>query len=260
MTLGFLGAGAITSAIVTGLSSPGGPCPPILLSPRNAETAAALAARFPNVRVAPSNQDVLDASQAVFLAVRPQVAVQVLSQLRFSPHHTVITLIANTTVQQIAGLVHPAARISRAVPLPSTAHRACPIPLYPPDPEAAGILDSLGQVIPVDTEDLLSAFGAATSTMAAHFAFLREIAAWLTRQGLSESLARAYVAQVFSGLSATAAAQPHLSFEQLAEAHATPGGLNEQLLAHLTRQRLFEELSRALDAVRARSFSPPPTV
>lgn len=72
MRLGFVGTGAITSAIVTGLNAAGIDGDTILVSPRNAETAAALAAKFPNVTVAASNQAVLDGSNVVIIAVRPR--------------------------------------------------------------------------------------------------------------------------------------------------------------------------------------------
>lgn len=83
MNLGFVGTGAITSAIVTGLNASDAGRDGILVSPRNAEVAAALAARFPNVAVAASNQAVLDGSDVVMLAIRPQVTVEVLSSLEF---------------------------------------------------------------------------------------------------------------------------------------------------------------------------------
>src|SRR5262245_27633435 len=73
MTLGFVGTGTIAAPIVDGLCSVR-PETPIVVSPRNAATAAALAARHGNVRVAKSNQEVLDTSDMVVLAVRPQVA------------------------------------------------------------------------------------------------------------------------------------------------------------------------------------------
>ena len=83
MRLGFVGTGAITSAIVTGLNAAGLGSDTILVSPRNAETAAALAVKFTSVTVAASNQAVLDGSEVVMLAVRPQVATGVLSELKF---------------------------------------------------------------------------------------------------------------------------------------------------------------------------------
>ena len=56
---GFVGTGAITRAMVTGLSAVD-PAPEIVVSPRGAEASASLAGRFGNVRVAADNQAVVD--------------------------------------------------------------------------------------------------------------------------------------------------------------------------------------------------------
>src|SRR5579871_4719870 len=117
MKLGFLGTGAITSAMVTGLCSPEGGEYEILLSPRNAEVAAALARRFPQVSVAPSNQEVVDRSDTVVIAVRPQVTESVLADLRFPAERNVISLVSGFSVRRLAGLIAPATNIARAVPL-----------------------------------------------------------------------------------------------------------------------------------------------
>ena len=61
MNIGFLGTGAITSAMVTGLCSEDGGRYGICVSPRNQGVSAQLAARFPQVTVAESNQAVLEA-------------------------------------------------------------------------------------------------------------------------------------------------------------------------------------------------------
>jgi pyrroline-5-carboxylate reductase len=55
MKLGFIGTGALTSAIVAGLKCAADNSVPVLLSPRNREIAANLASRYPDVRVAPDN-------------------------------------------------------------------------------------------------------------------------------------------------------------------------------------------------------------
>ncbi|WP_246479566.1 NAD(P)-binding domain-containing protein [Kaustia mangrovi] len=70
MTLGFIGTGALTSAIVTGLRSLEESPLPVLLSPRNRDIAADLASRHSDVRVAADNQAVLDGCDTVMLAVR----------------------------------------------------------------------------------------------------------------------------------------------------------------------------------------------
>ncbi|MGC4055644.1 MAG: pyrroline-5-carboxylate reductase [Paludibaculum sp.] len=253
MTLGFLGTGAITEAIVTGLSEPGGPAQPIWLSPRNATLAAALAARYENVSVCQSNQAVLDASDTVVLAVRPQVASEVLSQVHFSPAHTVISLIAGFPTPRLADLVRPATRISRAIPLPSTAQRRSPIAAYPARSAAAALFAPLGQVFELEIEDHLNAFSTATSTMAAYFAFMGQISAWVAAQGIPEQQARQYIAQLFAGLAGTGLETAEISPAELAAAHSTPGGLNEQVLRHLTSHGVFNILTDALDAVHRRA-------
>lgn len=81
MKLGFIGDGALASAIVTGLKSAADNSVPVLLSPRNNEIAGSLASRYPDVRVAPDNQTVLDNCDTVMLAVRPRASWQDLSEL-----------------------------------------------------------------------------------------------------------------------------------------------------------------------------------
>jgi len=57
---GVLGVGALATAIVTGLCEGVAEPPAVVLSPRNARAAAALAARHATVAVATDNQAVLD--------------------------------------------------------------------------------------------------------------------------------------------------------------------------------------------------------
>lgn len=252
MTLGFVGTGAITAAIVTGLSSEGGRRPAIRLSPRNAAVAADLAGRFDNVSVCASNQQVLDESGTVILAVRPQVAEEILSPLVFSPGHAVISLVAGFPTRRIAGLVSPAHNICRAISLPSVAQRRSPIAVFPPQGAATELFAPLGQVFEIHTEDHLNAFSTATSTMAAYFGFIGNIAAWVARKGIPEQQARDYMARMFAGLSDASLEGPR-SFEHLAAAHATPGGLNEQVLRDLTAHGIFDTLTTALDSVHRRA-------
>jgi pyrroline-5-carboxylate reductase len=253
MTLGFVGTGAIAAAIVTGLSSEGGARPTIHLSPRNAAIAAGLASRYENVSVCASSQEVLDRSETVILAVRPQVAEEVLSGLHFSSSHIVISLVAGFPVRRIADLVTPAQKIWRAIPLPAVAQRRSPVALYPPGGPPAELFATLGQVFGIEKEDQLNALSTATSTMAAYFGFVGHIASWVASKGIPEQQCREYVARMFAGLADAGLEASERSFEDLATAHATPGGLNEQLLRDLTGHGVFDTLTEALDSVHRRA-------
>ena len=236
--LGFLGTGHITSAMVTGLASSDDDR--IRLSPRNAEVAADLARRFPRVSVGASNQDVLDTSDVIILALPPKPAPGILADLRFRTDHQIISVISGFPMKDLAAVVAPATGITRAVPLPSTAERAGPTAIYPSTPMVAALFARMGTAIPVEREDEFEAFCTVTGAIASHLAFVETVALWLTRHGIPEATARTYVATMLRGAAN-------------AEEHATPGGINEQLLQYLTRQGVFERLSEGLDAILRRN-------
>lgn len=252
MKLGFLGTGAITSAMVTGLCSPEGGEYEILLSPRNAEVAAGLARRFPQVSIAPSNQDVVDRSETVVIAVRPQVTESVLAEVRFPADRNVISLVSGFPVRKLADMVAPASTITRAVPLPSAAKRRSPTAIYPRNAEAAALFTRLGAAFAVDTEDEFDAFCSTTAIMATYFAFADGAASWLTRHGIPPAKARDYIARLYFGMANTAMEEPERSFGVLAADHATRGGTNEQVLNHLTQHGVLDQFSEALDGIMRR--------
>jgi pyrroline-5-carboxylate reductase len=252
MKIGFLGAGAITSAMVTGLKAGGRLDSSILLSPRNANVAAALADRFVGVAVAGSNQQVLDDSETVVIAVRPQVAAEVLGALRFRADHNVISLVSGLNVEKLSKLIAPATRVARAVPLPSAANGLSPTAIYPADLTAETIFSQLGAAFAVDSELKFDVLCCATATMATYFGFASGIADWLTNHGIPPEESRDYVGRLFAGMSYTTTQKPGHSFDSLAADHATKGGTNEQVLRHLRDNNVFRHLDEAMDGILRR--------
>ena len=252
MKLGFVGTGEITSAMVTGLSASSFAYTSIRLSPRNHQTAWNLAGRFADVLVAASNQDVLDCSEVVVIAVRPAAAPSVLRELRFERRHCVISLVSGLKLQALSELVAPAARLVRAVPLPSTARRSGPTGIYPPDELASALFASLGTVFPLQTEHEFEATCAATATIASVYAVMERITSWLTENGMPDQTAREYIGRMFCGLSCAAADEPSLSFQSLVKAHATAGGINELFLGHIADSGLLDGIPSGLASVMKR--------
>lgn len=248
MKLGFVGCGTIAAAMIAGLHDAGWQ-EAITVSPRNAEVATTLAQRYANVTVAPSNQAVLDAADLVVLAVRPQIASQVLAELRFRPDHRVLSVIASLSLETLRSATAPAATITRAVPLPSVERREGPTAVFPPDDQVIGLFGTLGTAIALGDEAEFDAFSAATATMASYFAFAGTVAGWMMRHGVDEGNARRFVADMFRGLDGAADAEPEKSFAMLADEHQTRGGLNEQVYRAITTDGTFIELDRALDAI-----------
>jgi pyrroline-5-carboxylate reductase len=251
MRLGFVGTGTIAAAMIEGLCATPG-AGPIIVSPRNADIAADLAARFPDVRIAASNQAVLDGSDVVMLAVRPQIAREVLGELRFRPDQKVVSLIATVSLDDLRAAVAPAAQVIRAVPLPAVARRQGPTVIYPPDAAIKALFDALGTAVVLDNEGDFDAFTTTTAVMAGYFAFAGTVTTWMERNGIAAGTARAFVGQMLAGLAGAAAAMPDRSFAALADEHQTRGGLNEQLFRAIATDGQLVELDRALDGVLQR--------
>lgn len=250
-TYGILGVGSIAGAIVTGLCDGVADAPEIVLSPRSADRSAALAARFPTVRVAADNQAVVDASGTVVLCVLPEQAPEVLRGLVFRADHQVISAVAGLPFADLAALVAPAREVARSIPLVAVATRGGTTPVFPATPAATALYDRLGASLHVETEEAFDAVVGAAATVAAYFDHLGTITAWLTDRGLAAADASRYVAATFASLT-DELSRPEVDFAALAQAHTTPGGLNEQFAGDLRAAGLPDVVRRGLDRILAR--------
>lgn len=245
MTVGFIGIGTIAAAMVEGLG--GGD---LLLSPRGAQTAARLA-RLEGVRVAASNQAVLDGATTIVLAVRPQIVEEVVRALRFRPDHKVISLVAATQIEQLREWIGLDLPVVRAVPLPFVAARTGVTPVFPPEPEALALFDRLGQALPCQSLGEFDLLAAGSAMMGSYFGLLATVQDWLVEKGLPEPSARAYMAGLFDNLGRVAVASPK-DFASLRTDHSTPGGLNEQVFRDFAASGGTAALTQALEAVLTR--------
>lgn len=252
MRLGFIGTGTITQAVVSGMLKLDVSFERIALSPRNAETAAALAARDARIGVCASNQDVLDNSDVVCLAVLPQIAEDVLGELAFDARHHVVSFMAGISLEQLRGLVRTSSKIVRAVPLPAVAEGKGSTAICPADEIAKAIFAPLGAAVQVDSEDRFDALSAVTATMASFYAVLETQASWLVKQGLDYGDARAFLSGYCAGLAhdTTRTAQP---FSAMVTHSMTPGGINEQLHTELSRRGAYAVYGDALRRVSGRA-------
>lgn len=251
MRLGFIGTGTITRAIVTGLLRVGAPFERIALSPRNAGIAAALAALDGRISVCGSNQEVLDTCDVACLAVVPQIASEVLEALDFSARHRIISFMAGVSIADVRRMTRSGATVVRAIPLPAVAAAKGSTAICPPDDVARRMFASLGAAVEVDDERQFDALSAVTATMASFYAVLETQAAWLVRQGVEYNSARAYLAAYCAGL-ANDSLERDQPFSVLVEQSMTPGGINEQLHAELSRRGSYSHYSDALDHVMSR--------
>lgn len=243
---GFIGTGSIAAAIVCGLCEDVAQPPTLLLSPRNAATAADLAARFAVVTVCPDNQAVLDAADVVILCLRPQDAAA-LAGLTFRSDLVVVSAMAGVALEALATLVAPAREIARVIPLPSVSRRQGITAVYPPHAAALTLFDRIGRAVPISDVAAFESFSVSTATIAAHCAYMATISRWLASRGIDRETASDYVASMFAGLAPLLHAGCDL--DSLSREHTTPGGLNELFLEHLTESGMPDAIERGLNRV-----------
>jgi pyrroline-5-carboxylate reductase len=207
--------------------------------------------------VASSNQEVLDRTDTVMLAVLPQVAQSVLEELVFKDSHHCISLVAGLSRASLMRLIRPATRSTRATPTPSVGLRRGPIAMYPPDTETVALFARIGEPVAVQQESEFEALLACSAEMAAFFELLQACMKFMMGCGVPIDSARQYAASLFGALGNTALCRRELTFEQLALEHSTPGGLNEQLARELAEAGVFVAHSRALERILARLSGSP---
>jgi pyrroline-5-carboxylate reductase len=247
-TLGFIGCGTLTEAVVRAIRRNGGG-PPILLSPRSESLSVRLAAEFPGVTRASANADVIAGSQTVVLAMRPQQIDQALEGLRFSAGQTVVSFVAKLSIDGLRRRVAPAREVCRVIPLTMIADGKGPIVLFPRVDAVARLFDGCGLVIEPETEEQVMAFGCASAVMSTYFQFQNTVVDWLEARGVDPAAASGYVASMLDGLAATGMANQGAARLALPELHETKGGLNEHCRRDLTASGWFAAITAALDAL-----------
>ena len=231
--IGFIGVGIIGGYVIEGLCKKGEQHE-LFLSPRNAQRAADLAEKYDNITVCKSNAEVCENADWVFVAVLPQKGREVYSELKTSitPSHRVINIVMGMRLDEIREIIGETRLLCHVVPLPFIQDGYGPIVAYPKNSEVETLLSQVGEI--VFTKDLEEArmLQALTGLMSAFNAMMAEHIRYLTERNMDKEAALHYTTSFFGALCRQAASYPGDLMELAHE--ATPGGLNEQALRHIT--------------------------
>ena len=99
MILGFLGTGHITTSVIEGIFKSKLKFKKIYISPRNNIVAKKLSKRFKSFYIE-NNQQLIDSSDWVFLAITPQVANKILRLLKFKKEK-IISFISTLKIKDL---------------------------------------------------------------------------------------------------------------------------------------------------------------
>ena len=245
-SLGILGVGVLTEKVVMGLRRSGFDGA-ILLSPRNAQRAEALA-HTQGCQVLPSNQAVVDQAELVMLGVRPAALAQIASEVRLRRGQRLLSLAAGVGLAQLQA-AFPAAHCVRVMLSYAAQHNQATVVVCPPDVPTEQGLGALGNLVVLQDE---AAFELATvaACMNGWFYFLlHDLQQWLTDKGLPAAEARALVLGNLHDCVTSAQRQPEHTLKALGQAIATPGTFTADGLAVLMHQPVSASWGAACEVV-----------
>jgi pyrroline-5-carboxylate reductase len=228
MQIGFIGVGKITNAIVEGLCTSSIENTQLYLSPRNEDNARHLAAKYEQVKRLESNQQVIDQSDIIFIAVRPAAAMEILQPLVFREKQIIVSLIPLLKKAELLKAVAPATQVVRAVPTPTVMQHTGPVILFDSNDMVTQLFRHIGQPVEVTDEKQLHALWTLTGLITPFYDLLHELSSWTIANGVDATTANQYIAGLFQALSFAAQQSNPINFKDLAQHAETPNGMNEQ--------------------------------
>ncbi|MEI5101817.1 NAD(P)-binding domain-containing protein [Streptomyces sp. PmtG] len=248
--VGIIGVGEIGRAVVTGLCDGRDDAPEVLLSPRGARTAAELSERYDTVRVCADNQQVVDRSDLVVIAVRRQDRDEALAGLRVAGDKVVVNVMAGVGNDDLRAALATDVPLVRAIPLPAVRERRSVTVTWPSHPAVDSFFDRLGGSLPVADEAAFNVFSALTGTLTTHYGYLATLTSWAVGHGIAPDDAERYVRGLFQGVGRSLSDRSR-SLGQLAADHETPNGSNERVRTTWFDQANSAALGKALDDLLA---------
>jgi pyrroline-5-carboxylate reductase len=242
--IGFIGTGHIAAPMVRFLATRGHA---VTVSQRNAEVAQALAASH-GVTVT-DNQAVVDASEIVFLCVRPHLAPQVLAELSFRAEHQVVSVMAGISLARLARACAPATDFTVTIPLGFVEKGGCPLACCP----NAGVLEPLfapdNPVVAVADEAAFIKHFAVCAFVPGVLDLMTTASDWLGAQTGNMDAAARYTRQLLMGFLAALPEGGAELLPQERDALATEGTLSLQMTKALRDGRAHDTLTEALSAI-----------
>ena len=248
MKLGFIGTGQITKAVITGIINSKLKISKIFVSERNKKISKILKFKSKKIKIIKYNQDIIDKSDWVFLAVTPVVGNKILEQLKFNKRKLIISFISTINLTQLKKITGLKTNIVRAIPLPPIALCKGPVPIYPPNNKVKKFFDKLGSTVEINNEELSLNFWTTSAMMAPFYEILYFLSNWLVKKGIKKENAQKYISSLFLALSEDAY-NHRKDLKKLVKESQTPGGLNEQAVKDLRKAGFYKLLEKTSNRI-----------
>ena len=248
MKIGFLGTGHITSSVIEGIFKSKLKIKKIYISPRNRLISKKLSRKFKKIAVSKNNQQLINRSNWLFLAVTPKVGHKILEKLNFRSNQKIVSFISTINLEKLKKYTKNK-KVTRVIPMPFIGIKKGPIIICPKDKKVKKFFDKLGKTIEIKNEKISKNFWTTSSFMAPFYQMMVTTSDWLVKKGVSRKSAEDYTREFFLALSEDSLNKNKLSLKQLVSESQTPGGINAQALRELKKKKFYKIQQKVLNSV-----------
>lgn len=245
--IGFIGTGHIAAPMVRHLAGKGHD---ITVTRRNAQVSETLAAECGVAIKDP--QGVLEASDIVFLSLRPKIAESVLDPLTFQSRHRVVSVMAGVSSRRLGQLCFPVTDLSRTIPLGFLETGGCPLATFGNSELLGGLFAPENPVVSLDTEDMLNAHFAVVALVPGMLDLLDTASGWLAARTGDAANAEFFATQLLTGFLSAMDKGPAGRLAEERDALATGGTLSLEMVEALRSSGATAAVTGALDGLEQR--------
>ena len=249
MKIGFIGTGHISKSVINGILGSKLKINKIIVSKRNSKISSELKRKSKKIKISADNQDIINQSNWVFLAVTPTIGKIILPKLKFKKGQTIISFISTIKMTELKKYIKVRTKIIRAIPLPPISLRKGPVPIFPPDKQVRNFFNKLGTSVEIKNENLSLNFWSTSSMMAPFYELLQTLSEWLVKKGINRSDSQKYITSLFIALSEDAKINSNKDLKVLVKNPQTPKGLNEQAVKELRKLGFYKSLNKTASSV-----------
>ncbi len=261
LTIGFLGAGRMATALAQGFIKTGLVRPEQVFASDVIPAARKQFGTATGARICVSNADVLNSASVIFLAVKPHQVAEVIAEIQplFTPRHLLISIAAGVTITRMESALPARARVIRVMPNTpaligaSASAFACGKSATKPDAALVQrLLSAVGIAVEVKEPLLDAVTGLSGSGPAYVYQFIEALSDGGVASGLPRDLATKLAAQTVMG-----AAKMVLETGEhpgaLKDAVTSPGGTTIEGIHELEKGRLRGTVMNAVRAATEKS-------
>lgn len=262
--IGFIGAGNMGRAMISGLLDAGHAPNCLYVSDamqKQREHTQSLHARL---QVTHDNSEVLEASEVLVLAVKPQVLLGVAENLRGAgrpENQLIMSVAAGITLNTLRKFFGQSAAVVRIMPnQPALVRASMSVLVATPATSdiqrkiAAYVAEAVGHVEWIDDEQLMDTVTAISGSGPAYFYLLAEIIESCAQEmGLPRDLAQTLTRQTLYGAGKTVS-ESNLSLAELRQSVTSKGGTTAAAIAVKEQAGIRDIVREALNAAQERSI------